>query len=186
MEDKILIRKRMKAALSKLPNQTYEDYSNRIATTLYQQEEWNQSDIIGITISRAPEVDTYPIIKKAWECGKKVVVPKCDPKEKLLSFRTLTDFSQLESVYFGLLEPIIEETSQINPEEIDLLIVPGLAFTRDGFRLGFGGGFYDRFLANFTGKTISLAFNEQIISHFPIEKFDIPVSKIITTNEVIN
>ncbi|WP_066312209.1 5-formyltetrahydrofolate cyclo-ligase [Bacillus sp. FJAT-29814] len=186
MEDKTSIRKRMKAILSNLSEQIYEDYSNKIAQTLYQQDEWKKSATIGITISRVPEVDTYPIIRKAWESGKRVVVPKCDPKEKVLSFRTLTDFSQLESVYFGLLEPIIEETTEMDPKEIDLLIVPGLAFTREGYRLGFGGGYYDRFLLDFTGKTISLAFPEQMIPRFPIEKFDIPVSKIITTNEIIH
>jgi 5-formyltetrahydrofolate cyclo-ligase len=186
MDDKKTIRMRMKELLSGLSKQTYEDYSNKIAQNLYQQEEWMESKIIGITISRKPEVDTYPIITKAWQEGKCVVVPKCSPENKNLSFRTLTDFSQLESVYFGLLEPIIEETAEINPEEIDLLIVPGLAFTRDGFRLGFGGGYYDRFLANFNGNTVSLAFSEQIIQQFPIEEFDIPVSKIITVREVIH
>lgn len=184
--DKKSIRRQMKELLSGISKETYDHDSNKIAQNLYQQEEWKNSNIIGITISRKPEVDTYPIIKKAWEEGKCVVVPKCSPMDKGLSFRTLTDFSQLESVYFGLLEPIVEETAEINPEKIDLLIVPGLAFTREGYRIGFGGGYYDRLLSSFTAKTISLAFPEQIISQFPIEKYDIPVSKIITVSEVLH
>ncbi|HEY2422313.1 MAG TPA: 5-formyltetrahydrofolate cyclo-ligase, partial [Neobacillus sp.] len=65
------------------------------------------------------------------------------------------------------------------------LIVPGLAFTREGDRLGFGGGYYDRFLKQYHGNTISLAFNCQLIPPFPVERYDIPVSKVILTNEVV-
>lgn len=185
MNDKNIIRQRMKETLSKLSKPTYEDFSYKIAQRLFEEEYWKQAIVVGITISKPPEVDTYQIIRKAWELGKQVVVPKCYPKEKKLSFRMLTEFSQLESVYYGLLEPIEEQTKEVLPENIDLLIVPGLAFTSEGFRLGFGGGYYDRFLPDFLGDTLSLCFHSQVISHFPIEEHDIPVSKIITNNEVI-
>lgn len=175
----------MKETLSKLSKPNYEDFSYKIAQRLFEEENWKQANVVGITISKPPEVDTYQIIRKAWELGKQVVVPKCYPKEKKLSFRMLTEFSQLESVYYGLLEPIEEQTKEVLPENIDLLIVPGLAFTREGFRLGFGGGYYDRYLPDFLGETLSLCFHSQVISLFPIEKHDIPVSKIITNNEVI-
>ncbi|AIM15607.1 5-formyltetrahydrofolate cyclo-ligase [Neobacillus sedimentimangrovi] len=185
MFDKHSIRNKMKETLSKISKPLYEDYSYKIASKLYKEEEWVQAQTVGVTVSRMPEVDTYQIIRKAWEQGKQVVVPKCYPKEKKLSFRILTEFSQLESVYYGLLEPIVEKTEEVGPNEIDLLIVPGLAFTKAGYRIGFGGGYYDRFLTNYHGKTISLAFNEQIIPDFPVEPFDYPVGKIITIDEVI-
>lgn len=185
MNEKNMIRQRMKETLSKLSKPNYEDFSYKIALRLFEEENWKQANVVGITISNPPEVDTYQIIRKAWELGKQVVVPKCDPKEKKLSFRLLMEFSQLESVYYGLLEPIEEQTKEVLPENIDLLIVPGLAFTSEGFRLGFGGGYYDRYLPDFLGETLSLCFHSQVISQFPIEKHDIPVSKIITNNEVI-
>lgn len=186
MSEKNLIRKEMKESLALLTKPYYEHYSYKIANTLYKDEDWLKADVIGITISKEPEVDTYQIIRKAWEAGKKVVVPKCNPKKKTLSFRKIREFSQLESVFYGLLEPIIEQTMEVKPEDIDLLFVPGLAYTREGFRLGFGGGYYDRYLTNYEGKTLSLAFHFQVIPQFPIEKHDIPVSKIITNDEVIN
>ncbi|MDQ1001507.1 5-formyltetrahydrofolate cyclo-ligase [Neobacillus niacini] len=185
MTEKKLIRKEMKECLALLTKPYYEHYSHIIANTLYKDEDWLNANVIGITISKEPEVDTYQIIRKAWEEGKEVVVPKCNPETKTLSFRKITEFSQLESVFYGLLEPIIELTMKVKPEEIDLLFVPGLAYTREGFRLGFGGGYYDRYLTNYKGNTLSLAFYFQVIPQFPIEKHDIPVSKIITNDEVI-
>ncbi|MBY0145680.1 5-formyltetrahydrofolate cyclo-ligase [Neobacillus niacini] len=185
MNEKTLIRKEMKERLSGLSKPYYEDYSYIIARNLYDQDDWIQADVIGVTISKEPEVDTYQIIRKAWESGKEVVVPKCHPKEKMLTFHKITQFSQLESVFYGLFEPIIDQTIEVGHEDIDLLIVPGLAYTRDGFRLGFGGGYYDRYLPQYKGKTISLAFHFQVIPHFPVEEHDIAVSKLITNEEVI-
>ena len=185
MNEKTLIRKEMKERLSALSKPYYEDYSYKIAGHLYKQDDWIQAKVIGVTISKEPEVDTYQIIRKAWESGKEVVVPKCHPKEKKLSFHKITQFSQLESVFYGLFEPIIDQTVEVVHEDIDLLIVPGLAYTRNGFRLGFGGGYYDRYLPQYKGKTISLAFHFQVIPLLPIEEHDIPVSKLITNEEVI-
>ena len=185
MNNKKSIRKEMKETLSKLTKTSYENYSLNIASRLYEDNDWKQAQVIGITISKSPEVDTYQIIRKAWELGKIVVVPKCDPKDKKLSFRIITDFSQLETVYYGLLEPIEEGTEPVSADVIELLIVPGLAYTREGYRLGFGGGYYDRYLLNYSGKTLSLAFAEQIVPQFHVENHDIPVLKIITNDEVI-
>ncbi|MEH7074042.1 5-formyltetrahydrofolate cyclo-ligase [Neobacillus drentensis] len=185
MNNKKSIRIEMKEILSRLPKASYEDYSQQIAGKLYEDHDWKQAQVIGITISKSPEVDTYPIIRKAWELGKDVVVPKCDPENRMLTFRRITDFSQLETVFYNLLEPIENVTEPVGIDRIELLIVPGLAFTREGYRLGFGGGYYDRYLLNYSGKALSLAFEEQILPQFHIENHDIPVSKIITNHEVI-
>ena len=186
MNDKNLVRNQVKDSLSQLSKPLYEDFSFKIAGRLFEDEDFKKAKVIGITISKQPEVDTYKIIRKAWELGKQVVVPKCHPKEKRLTFRTLMEFSQLESVYYGLLEPIEALTTEVSADKIDLLIVPGLAFTMEGHRLGFGGGYYDRYLPNYFGKTLSLAFKEQIIPQFPVEEHDIPVLKIITNDTTIN
>lgn len=185
MNEKKYLRQQLKENLSSLSKPLYEDYSHKAAELLYQDNDWLDAKVIGVTISKRPEVDTIPIIKKAWEEGKKVVVPKCYPDEKKMIFRFLSDFSQLESVFYGLLEPIVEKTAEAAPEEIDLLIVPGLGYTMEGYRIGFGGGYYDRYLTSFHGKNLSLAFNLQIIPPFPIEEYDLPISKIITNEKVI-
>lgn len=180
MKEKQELRKEIREKLKQIPKPLYEHYSYTIAQELYKDPVWQSASVIGITISIPPEVDTYQIIRTAWAEGKKVAVPKCMAVEKLLDFRILQRFNQLESVYFGLLEPIPAETEPIETEDIDLLIVPGIAFTKNGYRMGVGGGFYDRFLQHYHGRTLSLAFTEQLVAEVPIEAHDIPVEKIIT------
>lgn len=180
MNEKQRLRKEIKERLRSIPKALYEHYSYVIAQTLYKDPLWISAHTIGITISNSPEVDTYQIIRRAWDEGKRIVTPKCLPKEKQMDFRVLDRFDQLESVYFGLLEPIESKTKRVDPKQIDLMIVPGLGFDKNGFRLGVGGGYYDRFLQNYSGNTLSLAFHEQMVDYIPKEAHDIPVAKIIT------
>ena len=79
-----------------------------------------------------------------------------------------------------LKEPNPEETNIIPIENISYLIVPGVVFDQNGYRIGFGGGYYDRFLSKYDGPTISLAFDEQILLEVPNESFDIPVQSILS------
>ncbi len=185
MDEKNKLRKYIKDRLAELSLPQYEDMSYKVAQRLFQDEDWIKASTVAITISKAPEVDTFQIIRKGWEQGKRIVVPKCEPKSRGLDFRELERFSQLESVYYGLFEPIVSDTMAVSTDEIDLVVVPGLAFTQNGYRLGFGGGYYDRFLANYQGNTISLAFEDQIVEEIPVESHDIPVRKIISSEGVI-
>lgn len=185
MDAKKDLRKSIKVKLAELSVPQYEDLSYQVAQQLFNTDEWIDASTIAVTVSKAPEVDTFQIIRKGWEQGKRIVVPKCEPKSRKLNFRTLKRFSELETVYYGLLEPIVSETESVSPDEIDLVIVPGLAFSRDGYRLGFGGGYYDRFLANYQGNTMSLTFKDQIVPEVPVESHDIPVRKIVSSEGVI-
>ncbi|GIN60468.1 5-formyltetrahydrofolate cyclo-ligase [Robertmurraya siralis] len=186
MEEKTKLRKSLQAQLQKMSKPEYEHLSYKIAQNLFSTSLWQEAKVIGITISRAPEVDTYQIIRKAWEEDKVVVVAKCEPQKRRMHFRVLTAFEQLESVYYGLYEPIVEQTLKVEKEKIDLLIVPGLAFTKSGYRLGFGGGYYDRFMADYQGNNVALAFPLQLLDALPIESHDIPVRQIVTTEEIIS
>jgi 5-formyltetrahydrofolate cyclo-ligase len=178
------LRLEIKEKLRNLSMEMYNEQSNVIAQSLFKDESWKLASTVGITISKPPEVDTYQIIRQAWDEGKRIVVPKCFSKERRMDFRVLEDFEQLETVYFSLLEPIESQTTLINPKEIELLLVPGLAFTKEGFRLGVGGGYYDRFLESHQVNTLSLAFHQQIVPEIPLENHDIPVRKIITDNGI--
>lgn len=182
--EKQIIRKQIMDKLAKINKPQYEHDSYEIAQLLFQDTLWKEANIVGVTISKYPEVDTYQIIRKAWDEGKQVVIPKCLPRNKEMVFRTLTKFNQLESVYYGLLEPIEALTKEVSANEIDLIIVPGIAFTKNGYRIGFGGGYYDRYLAGYGGQTVSLAFTPQLVAELPIEEHDIPVKKIITVKKV--
>jgi 5-formyltetrahydrofolate cyclo-ligase len=124
-----------------------------------------------------------------------IVVPCCSENENENTIVPIRIFSQneLESGRFGILEPKqnIRNNPQrhVTPEQLDVVVVPGLAFDRSGNRLGRGKGYYDRFLSLFPSKTktllIGLAFECQIVEQIPVETWDCPVSIIITENGII-
>ena len=179
-EEKVRLRKQIIEHMNSLSEEQYTTLSEQIAFSLYAQKEWAEAKTIGITLSMENEVNTYPIIEKAWEEGKKVVVPKCNKETRTMSFRKISNFDQLKTVYMNLREPIPELTEEVNADEIDLQIVPGVAYTERGERIGYGGGYYDRYLVHYKGKTLSLAYDFQMVKQIPVEPFDKNVEKIIT------
>lgn len=164
----------------------YKRKSEKIMEQLLTQDVYRNAQVIGITISRFPEVDTKPLIEAAWRAGKKVAIPKCIPSTREMNFRIFTSYDELETVYINLLEPIVDRTTAVSKDQIDLLIVPGIVYSSRGYRIGFGGGYYDRYLTNYACRTISLAFESQLNQNIPIEEHDIPVQAIITENERID
>lgn len=186
MMNKKEIRNQMLHHLNTMNEDEYAQYSKAIINKLFEQEVYRNAEIIGVTISRFPEVDTKLLIEAAWKAGKQVAVPKCIRETYAMDFRILTSFDELETVYIDLLEPIVEQTESIGKEQIDLLIVPGVVFSNDGYRIGFGGGYYDRYMTDYKGATISLAFHRQVNHEVPIEAHDIPVQKIITERDFID
>ncbi|MEH7224559.1 5-formyltetrahydrofolate cyclo-ligase [Bacillus sp. JJ1566] len=180
------MRKEKKETLRSIDKVTLNKRSLEITEQVLSLTEWVNAKTIGITISQEFEVNTKYLIEKAWESKKRVAVPKCHPKTKTMTFREITSFSQLEVVYYGLQEPIEEQTREVLHNEIDVLFVPGLSFVTNGYRLGHGGGYYDRYLTEYQGNTVSLAFPEQLVEELPIEPFDIPVQKIVTNTGVID
>ncbi|MCP8967130.1 5-formyltetrahydrofolate cyclo-ligase [Ectobacillus ponti] len=180
MNEKKRMREEIAARLAALSKEARDAGSRRIAAKLYETEAWKQARTIGITISIDQEVDTYEIIRTAWKEGKRVAVPKCDRRTRTMTFRSIRDLSQLEIVYMNLREPIPSVTEAVDPAELDLLIVPGVAFTKTGGRLGYGGGYYDRFLAEYQGITAALAFSAQLMPAVPTEPHDQSVDLVLT------
>ncbi|WP_409251359.1 5-formyltetrahydrofolate cyclo-ligase [Bacillus sp. SCS-153A] len=183
--DKKELRQEQKALLSSLERHVYEHKSFLIAKKLYETDDWKSSGTIAVTVSNFPEVDTWQIIRRGWEEGKRMLVPKCVPEENKIEFYYLESFAGLEKVFYGLWEPSPKKNVLADSADIDLVIVPGLAFMKNGYRLGFGGGYYDRFLEHYHGRTLSLAFQEQLIEAVPVEEYDIPVAAIVSEGVVM-
>lgn len=160
-------------------SQTPEKYAEEchLGAKLLASPSFKQARSIGIYRSMAHEVDTWPIIQEALET-KQVSVPVV--KKKRLVFQEIFPDTQYQKSQFGILEPV--DAPEIVPETLDLLIVPGVAFTRTGKRLGYGGGYYDRFLAKNVYTTISLAMQLQLVSEeiLPIEAHDQRIQQILT------
>ena len=176
------IRKQVLASLKKLSLDTdkKKKAEANILTQLFSSQEWQSSQVIGVTLSMGLEFNTEKIIKQALSGGKIVGVPKTFPKG-VMAFYYYDFEEELKKTSFGVLEPT--NNQKIEKETIDLLIVPGVAFNKEGYRVGFGGGFYDRYLADFKGNTCSLVFKEQLVDQFTPDSYDIPVTKLITETQ---
>ncbi|WP_325058516.1 5-formyltetrahydrofolate cyclo-ligase [Lentibacillus cibarius] len=183
--DKKNLRKKAITLLKNIPDSERRKIEQKLKDNLVTTNAWKTAEVIGITVSKGFEWDTKPIIQTAWKEGKTVCVPKCLPKERKLDFYVLDTYDQLETVFHDLLEPNPDATERVDKEMIDLLVVPGLLFDNNGFRIGFGGGYYDRFLTDFSNRKLSLASTKQIVEHFPPDSFDIPVESIITENGIL-
>src|SRR5437763_11121701 len=127
------------------------------------------------------EVDTAPLALRCWQSGKSVVVPKVSwDQRRMLPVEITSLQTDLTTSGHGIREP---ETGKPVPiAEIDIVIVPGLGFTPNGFRIGRGMGFYDRFLAqpDFVGVSCGLAFEEQIVPNLPVLDHDVPLAMLVT------
>ncbi|HLR54621.1 MAG TPA: 5-formyltetrahydrofolate cyclo-ligase [Pseudogracilibacillus sp.] len=156
------------------------EIEQRLHKNLYNHTIWKNAQTIGVTFSNEFEWDTSPLIEKAWKANKNIALPKTNPASKRLDFYIIRDFSQLKSGYAGIWEPDILQCKLLDKSDIDLIIVPGVVFNKAGYRIGFGGGYYDRFLASFQGETAALVSTLQFISNLPVEAHDVPVHTLIT------
>ncbi|RNF41052.1 5-formyltetrahydrofolate cyclo-ligase [Planococcus salinus] len=184
--DKPLLRKTVLNTMKQLDKQAHQTKSQAIHRRLLQDHAFVDASTVALTISAFPEVDTLGLITECWNAGKQVAVPKCIPGSRGMDFYVLETFEQLEVVYMQLKEPKVEETMYVGPEHIDLMIVPGVVFSPAGYRIGFGGGYYDRYLAKYKGPTRSLAFDLQLAERIPVEDHDIPVDGIHTESRFID
>ena len=183
--EKSTLRKNILHKLNNVESAVHNEQSRHIHKEVLVEEKVKNAQVIGITLSTFPEVDTWNLIGELWKLGKQVVVPKCEPVSRGMTFYQIESFDQLEVVYMKLKEPIPTITKKMEATQIDLLIVPGVVFNKQGYRIGFGGGYYDRFLNGYKGATFALAFNCQIVDDLPIERFDLPVQCIITETQRI-
>lgn len=178
-------RKQVQQQLAHMTYQTYRKRSLNLAEKLLQEPSIQQANTIAITLSNQPEVDTTLIIEQLWKLNKQVAIPKCHPADRSMQFYIIDSFAQTERAFKNILEPIPELTEAIGKDAIDVIVVPGVVFDREGYRIGFGGGYYDRFLLGFDGKRIALAFEEQLLNSIPKESHDLPVHILLTDSERI-
>ncbi|HIZ71360.1 MAG TPA: 5-formyltetrahydrofolate cyclo-ligase [Candidatus Atopostipes pullistercoris] len=185
-EEKKRVREEMIQSLSKWDSSARKEISNQIQDQLFQSDLWRDAQTIGVYLSVGNEWDTREIVNRALEEGRDVVIPKTFPDTKEMVFYQITDLKQTVKGPFNLDEPDTNQTEPVDKDRIDLLVVPGLAFTENGYRIGFGGGYYDRYLANFIHPTVSILHSSQILDTFLVEHFDIPVSYLITEKGIID
>lgn len=136
---------------------------------------YQEAKIIATYLSFPHEFQTQELIEQALKDDKKVLIPKTYPKGRM-DF-VVYDPQQLVKTSFGLLESQ-GDLEVVAASQIDLIHVPGLAFTTKGYRIGYGGGYYDRYLEHFTGHTLSTVYHYQVQDFIP-ENHDIPVQEVL-------
>ena len=180
MEEKKEIRKRIFKARKEHDDAWIQEKSHVITETLTKLPEYRNAERIMAYADYNHEVMTRYIIEEAWKAGKEVAVPKVVGKDMV--FYRLTDFSQLEPGYFGIPEPV---RGEIVKWEDALMVMPGVAFDPENNRVGYGGGFYDRFLEKHPDITrLAVAFDFQILDLVPTEPTDICPQIIVTQSKV--
>jgi 5-formyltetrahydrofolate cyclo-ligase len=171
---------------SKLGKKEHRLYSNIIIDKLYKSSIYSNANVIMTFISFGHEVDTHGFIKNSIANGKRLLVPVTFPKTNEIKPSEIYEFDELETGFYNILTPKKEFIRFINPHDIDLAIVPGVAFDRNGYRIGYGGGYYDRFLSQYPDIIkIGVCFDLQVIDSIPKVDFDIPVDIIFTEKDII-
>jgi len=181
--DKKVLRKEYLAKLKNLAPKQRELINHQLQKELFQHPKWQKAKTIGITISQSHEWDTWPIIERAWQENKNVVVPKCYPENKQMTFYQIKDKDDLAVQFYNLLEPLVDKTIEFQERAIDLLIVPGLIFDHNHYRIGHGGGYYDRFLMDFEQDTISLVWQGQLVEKIKNAPYDQRVKELIIARD---
>jgi 5-formyltetrahydrofolate cyclo-ligase len=163
-----------------------EKWDENIFNNFINSKFYKYSNTIFSFVSFKSEVDTHKIIKYALNDGKTIYVPKVKSKQKEMEIFKIEGFNNLKKGYFGILEPV-EECKIACRDNIDLILMPGVAFDKYGGRIGYGAGFYDRFLSSMKKdiNKIALAYKFQVIDKVPEDKNDVRVDGIITEEDII-
>ncbi|MFH1240400.1 MAG: 5-formyltetrahydrofolate cyclo-ligase [Candidatus Diapherotrites archaeon] len=162
--------------------------SHEIKKRLFNLSEFKKAKNVMFYAAMKGEVKTRAMIQETLAMGKKVIVPITDFEKQEISISEIKSFTELEEKKCGLYEPKKEFFREFDPKKVDFIIVPGLAFDCEGDRIGYGFGFYDKFLLKIkpTIPTVGLAFEFQIVYEIPREKHDVPIHKIVTEKRIID
>ncbi len=170
------LRKSIREQKRAMTPEEIEAKSVRLGELFAESEAYRNAETIYGYMPYNQEVRTVPMLERALRDGKRVAVPKCYGDE--MRFIFMDDLSKVEKGYAGIPEPIADEP--IADDETALVLMPGLAFDPQGHRIGYGGGFYDRFLAKEPNHpTLALCYDFQMVEHLETEEFDIPVDTVL-------
>ena len=145
--------------------------------SLYQ---YREAETLLCYVSKPIEVDTIPLLRRALADGKRVACPRCVEGTKQMEFYLIRSLDDLEKRTFGVPEPRVPGCELLTDFSRSLCIVPALMYDLKGYRLGYGGGYYDRFLARYDGYKVGITYRRNILRFLHYGRFDVPVDMIVT------
>lgn len=185
-QDKTYLRVRYRDVRSNMDPAVRAEIDSAISFNLWETEEYKRCSMVLSYASFGEEADTLTTFVKAWEDGKTVAVPRCIPAGHRMVFYAISSLDDLARGHIGLSEPSDDRARQVSPTPDSICITPALCYDRKGHRLGYGGGYYDRFLSGFPGTSIGLCRAAQLSEIIlPQDELDIPVDLVVTEKEVI-
>ncbi len=176
------LRNKIKALRKCLARQEILEKSDIIYNKLFELEKINQAKTVMVYIDAFNEVRTDKIIKKLLDDGKKVCAPITDKSTKTITAYYFVDSKDFVKGAYGILEPPKTHIADIS--QIDVAIIPGIAFDKSGNRMGFGEGYYDRFLSRLEGTKIGICYKFQCEYNIDADEYDIPMDYIINEEEI--
>ena len=181
-ENRASLRKEALQRRNDIPPQMRFELSKRIATQVTNWIKTRSIDSVMIYLGMRSEVDTHDVLDYLFNHGKVALAPVMEMKcRTLIPYRIENAKGDLERHRYGMLQPNKEICDKFPLDQIDLIVVPGIAFDLKGYRVGFGGGFYDRFLPNCPEAIwIGLAFEQQIVADIQPQPWDVPLHYIFT------
>ena len=178
MDEKQRIRKEIALIKQSLSEQQVAELSQTITEHLLRTNEFQSALCVAIYLAIKGEVQTTGIIEAALKQNKRIVLPVINDGK--MEFRLFTGAESLSIGAFGIAEP--RDSALIQPSQIDLFIVPGIAFDRTGNRMGRGKGYYDKYLAEICKPIIGLCFGFQLFDSIPAESHDVKMRMIVSEN----
>ena len=189
MNKKTELRKKYACLRDSIPKRHRLDDAEKICQRLVESEYYKRSKTVFVYVSFGSEVSTDLLIDRIIRDKGLAVVPLCDTETHTMRLIGIENKTQLEPGSYGILEPkrkLLEggELTEFDKNEIDLAIVPGLAFDDSGLRLGYGGGYYDRFFEGFKGCSIGLSYSESMTESLPETEYDCRIDGVICPGEM--
>lgn len=176
------LRKQMREKRQALSPALHAEKSTMIRQRLEKEAAFNQAKSVLIYLSTPEEVDTHGVVKDLLTKGITVYAPRVKKDELILC--KIDSWEALEPSAMGILEAR-GDVPETRVQNVDLILVPGIAFDEHGHRIGYGKGYYDKLLKTVRGYKVGLAFSEQVISEIPSEAHDVPLDLIITDSSSI-
>ena len=177
-EEKHRLRRTMRALERQLSDKYKAASSRSICAHLLAMPEYQAASAVFCFVGTDHEIDTRPILAHALAAGKRLSVPRCTGPG-IMELRQLRSLEELSTGAYGIPEPP-ESAPVMNPDDVDLAILPCLTCSHLGQRLGQGGGYYDRFLSNYRGGTVLLCREKLIREEIPLEPHDYPIPWVLT------
>ncbi|MER2081521.1 MAG: 5-formyltetrahydrofolate cyclo-ligase [Ruminococcus sp.] len=179
-ERKRALRAQFKRLRAECPAQLKREMDKQLFERFVSLEEYAACDTLFAYISGEIECNTSAIILRALADGKRIAVPRCAERTNEISFYFINSYDDLEKGKYGILEPKTEVCERAEDFSRGLCLVPGLSFDLQGYRLGFGKGYYDRFLSRFGGVTAGICYAKCTLTELPRGAFDRAVDILIT------